>query len=224
MLPFIICALLWSMLYRIVKCRAITTQHLEWEAQHPQIISNTISFIHASLISILTGISIFISHDWNWNDEYTLYQKYIVYLSVGYFIYDLYHVIYKNPSSIFIMHHLVAIIGGYLSVTQNCLSKLLLYSLFLGEITNPCQIIWYISKKTKKTRVEQLIFPIYVFNFIVIRSIIIPYYMLQTLWYLSTSQQINIYIIIIFSCASMAILGSMIWIKKLITIIKLKFD
>jgi hypothetical protein len=95
-------------------------------------------------------------------------------LTVGYFIIDTLIYMLEKGNKIFIIHHLMSIKMGYLIKNSGYGKGFLIIGLFLGEITNPIQKIWELTKYTKSpyfTTINKLFTPF----FIIIRAFVFPY-------------------------------------------------
>ena len=172
------------------------------------IISNLVSFTHA-VFTILTTLYIILNQDLtldNFDTEKTL----IIHISASYFIYDCLFMLISKFSLMFFLHHLLILAVYYITLTNNYGVKLIIYTLFWGEITNPLQISWFLSKYFKYEQIENYIFPVFSFNFILVRCIIMPY----THFILIKQMSYTNYSLILLSIFGN--IGGLIWVKNMI--------
>ena len=85
-----------------------------------------------------------------------------------------------------------------------------MYTLFWGEITNPLQISLFLSRYLNYKKIETYIFPVFSFNFIVVRSIIMPYAHFILINKMATTNYSLILLAIIGN------IGGLIWVKDII--------
>jgi hypothetical protein len=208
-------SLIWTCLYYTInKKMTIPEKYIEKTGRF-FLISNYISFIHATIISIFTGLTILNNYDWEICSPLTMWQYHIVSLSFGYFSYDLYHRIFTKPDLMFALHHIVSLICLYCVLTTELYGRFIVTALFLGEVTNPFQTIWYISKKTGLCKLEKFVFPIFFFSFTLIRCIIGPYIILNWGYKMIMNGCPVYYSLIISSGILLGSLGSVFWISKM---------
>jgi hypothetical protein len=109
----------------------------------------------------------------------------LITFSSSYFIYDLIIMMFTNINILFILHHLLILMVYYITITYNYSAKFVILSIFWGEITNPLQITWRLSNKLNYKKLENFVFPVFSFNFIIVRTIVVPlmqYSMLSTMF------------------------------------------
>ena len=172
------------------------------------IISNLVSFTHA-LITIITSLHVIL------NDEFILdnydYEKtLIIHISASYFIYDCLFMFINKFSLMFFLHHLLILAVYYITISNDYGVKLVIYTLFWGELTNPLQISWFLSRYLNYKKIETYIFPVFSFNFIVVRSIIMPY---THFILINKMREINYSLILL---AIIGNIGGLIWVKDII--------
>lgn len=142
------------------------------------IITNLVSLTHA-ILTVL-GSTYFILYD-NWETDNFNNKLWLIKLSASYFIYDSLFMIAHNLvvnsriSIIFLLHHLIILGVYYITTTYDYGAKLVIYTIFWGELTNPLQITWVLSRYLKYKKLEAYIFPVFSFNFMIIRGIVLPY-------------------------------------------------
>jgi len=175
--------------------------------------SYIVAFIHATLSIFLNGLNYFCIDRFNdWDSSYNILSNQAICVSLGYFIYDLYHTTIKNYNKIFTIHHLLSITTLLFSYNTQTCSKLVSTFLLYGEISNPLQIIWYLSDKFGYNTLEKMVFPIYSLLFISIRTIIIPYLIFDIIKKLYH----NYYILIYCTFYTIGLIGSYKWTQKMI--------
>jgi len=201
---FLLYTFLWLYLYTIIK------KNNKYDKNYN---SYFISFVHANLSILCNGLNYYYIESYkDWDSEYNFLSNHAICLSLGYFSYDLYHTMFTNYNKMFTMHHLLCIFTLLISYrTQTC-SKLVSTFLLLGEISNPSQIIWYLSYKHGYNKVEKIIFPIYSLFFVSIRTLIIPYLMLN----ISFRLYRNYFILLYCMCYSLGLIGSFKWTKQIV--------
>jgi hypothetical protein len=211
----------WPLLYNIFN-RYISNKYINNIDLDP-IVSNLVSFIHASTTCFLSCLLLLTQDQWRWDDGFTPIQKQIITFSQSYFIYDLIYMFMYSYSSTFVLHHIFVLLAYYISLTYNYGSKSVFCTIFIGEITNPLQITYFISKYLKLEKINAYFLPIFSFNFLIFRNIIFPisfcvmYYQMIN----DNFQPVPYFSLMILHLAG--IFGGILWSKKLIRIIKSKF-
>ena len=130
-----------------------------------------LSMTHGSLMTLLSG---YLLIKGNLQEEMTPFQKDILYLSRGYFMYDLINVCI-NKKYLFIFHHISLILFFNIFEKYNC-GKLFVQALFIGEVTNPFLQLWTISKNLKYKNMFKVVNNIFSPLFLVVRGICMPYF------------------------------------------------
>ena len=188
------------------------------------IISNLVSLTHA-VITIL-GSTYFILDD-NWETDNFNNKLWLIKISASYFIYDSLFIIINiivnsKISIIFLFHHLLILSVYYITTTYDYGAKLVISTIFWGELTNPLQITWVLSRFLKYKKIEAYIFPVFSFNFMIIRSLVMPYMNYTIIKTLNNNYYYSNICLIILSI--LGNIGGFIWIKgiinKLIKLIK----
>ena len=172
-----------------------------------------VAFYHSLLCIFLTSTS-FIYNTVDY-EPISAFRSDILIFSLSYFIYDLYHVIYSKFDKLFIVHHILCILTIISVLLLNNLGILVSQCLFIGEITNPLQITWSISRVLNYNKITDYIFPIFSFNFIIVRTFVIPYYhylLLKDMF--GNSYTIINYTLIIISLIGN--IGSLMWVRAII--------
>jgi hypothetical protein len=188
------------------------------------ITSNLVSLTHA-VITII-GSSYFILTE-NWEQDNFNNKLWLIKISASYFIYDCLFIIINilinnNKSIIFLLHHLLILSVYYIALTYDYGAKLVIFTIFWGELTNPLQITWVLSRNLKYRKIEAYIFPVFSFNFMIIRSLVMPYMNYTIIKTLNNNYYYpNICLIIL---SILGNIGGFIWVKgiinKLIKLIK----
>ena len=174
---------------------------------------NLVSLTHASF-TIMGSLYFILNEKWE-NDRFNDYQLQLIYFSASYFIYDSIFILINKCDLMFLGHHSIILLIYYITVSNNIGAKFIMYSIFLGEITNPLQITWCISRVLKYNKLTDYIFPIFSFNFIIVRTFVIPYYhylLLKDMF--GNSYTIINYTLIIISLIGN--IGSLMWVRAII--------
>ena len=172
------------------------------------IISNLVSFTHA-IFTILTTLYIILNQDLTL-DYFDIEKTLLIHISASYFIYDCLFMFITKFSLMFFLHHLLILAVYYITLTNDYGVKLVMYTLFWGEITNPLQISCFLSRYFNYKQIEKYIFPVFSFNFILVRSIIMPY----THFILINEMIDTNYSLILLSIIGN--IGGLIWVKDII--------
>jgi len=143
------------------------------------------SFTFATVVVMLTGLSLMIML-FNGENIFGMgalsnMDYFIGQLTVGYFIIDTLIYILAKGDKIYIIHHLVSIKMGYLILNSGYGKGVIIIGLFLGEITNPIQKIWELTKYNKSphfTTINNLYTPF----FTIIRAFVFPYVIYNLLY------------------------------------------
>ena len=141
--------------------------------------------------------------------------------SASYFIYDLIMLMFTNIDILFILHHLLILMVYCIALTYNYGEKFILLSIVWGEITNPLQITWSISRKLKYKKLENYVFPIFSISFIIVRTIILPFMHYSMLSSMIENKEYYIPSLGLTALSILGNFGGMLWSKQII--IKLFF-
>ena len=217
----IIYLIFWTLLYNIFN-RFISNKYIHNINLDP-IISNLVSFVHAFITCFLSSILLLTQNQWNWDDGFTPIQKQIITFSQSYFIYDIIYMLMYSYSSTFILHHICVLLAYYISLTYNYGSKLVFCTIFIGEITNPLQISYFISKYLKLDKINDYFLPVFSFNFLIFRNIVFPttFFVMYYQMLNDNFQAVPYFSLMILHLSGIS--GGIVWSKKLIGIIKSKF-
>jgi hypothetical protein len=178
-----------------------------------KISSNLVSLTHA--LGTIGG-SAYILYNINNFDGLNNEILALMTFSASYFTYDCLFMLVNNFSLIFFIHHLLILGVYYIALTYDYGAKLILFTIFWGEITNPLQITWFLSRELNYKKLEHYIFPVFSFNFIIIRTLILPiihYTMISSLF------ETKNYYYPTLGLTALSILGNlggMLWTKKMI--------
>ena len=175
------------------------------------IISNNLVSLTHALLTICGSSYILYNND---NNDNSISIK-LINFSASYFIYDCLFMLLNNFSLVFFLHHII-ILGFYcITLTYDYGYKLVILSLFWGEITNPLQITWFLSRVLNYKKIEHYIFPIFSFNFIIIRTAVLPiihYTMISSLFKTTDYYYPTIGLSIL---TILGTLGGLIWSTKI---------
>ena len=179
-------------------------------SKYNSIISNNLVSLTHALITIVGSAYILCdNHDNNISIK-------LINLSASYFIYDCLIMLMNNFSLVFFLHHII-ILGFYcITLTYDYGYKLVILTLFWGEITNPLQITWFLSRELNYKKLEHYIFPVFSFNFIIIRTAVLPiihYTMISSLFKTTDNYYPTIGLGIL---SILGTLGGIMWSKKMI--------
>jgi hypothetical protein len=172
------------------------------------IISNLVSLTHA-LITIILSLNIILNDEFIL-DHYNYDKMWIIKISSAYFIYDCLFMLLNNFSMMFFLHHLLILAVYYITISNDYGTKLVIYTLFWGEITNPLQISWFLSRYLNYKKIETYIFPVFSFNFILVRSLIMPYVHFMLINKMASTD----YSLVLLSIVGN--IGGLIWVKDII--------
>ena len=172
------------------------------------IISNIVSLTHA-MFTIISTLYIIPNQDLTL-DYFDSEKTLIIYISASYFIYDILFMFITKFSLMFFLHHLLILSVYYITLTNDYGVKLVMYTLFWGELTNPLQISWFVSRYLNYKEIEKYIFPVFSFNFILVRSIIMPY---THFILIQKMREINYSLILLSIIGN---IGGLIWVKDII--------
>ena len=172
------------------------------------IISNLVSFTHA-IFTIIASLHVILNDEFI-IDNYDYKKTLIIHISASYFIYDCLFMLINKFSIMFFLHHLLILSVYYITLSNDYGTKLVMYTLLWGEITNPLQISWFLSRYLNYKKIEHYIFPVFSFNFILVRSIIMPY----AHFILIKKMPSTNYSLVLLSIIGN--IGGLIWVKDLI--------
>ena len=137
--------------------------------------------------------------------------------SASYFTYDLIMIMFTNIDILFILHHLLILGVYWIALTYNYGYKFVILSIFWGEITNPLQIIWRLSRALKYTKLEKYVFPVFSVSFIMIRTIILPFIHYNMLSSMFENKDYYIPTLCLTALSIIGNIGGMIWTRQILT-------
>src|SRR3989338_601994 len=141
------------------------------------------SLTHA-FVTCLAGFHWVLRTDWvfRYSDPITPWEAFVIKFSMAYFTVDLFYVVICEQSFIFILHHLASIITWRHLLQIERYGPLAMIGFFLGEISNPFYILWFLSKKYRTDDLSKVFFRIYMIIFIPLRLVLIPLISMSVFW------------------------------------------
>lgn len=122
-----------------------------------------ISFLHGTIIFVLTGHEYFFSSGYC-SAPNTSFQNDIFFISMGYFTYDFLAMAYYNLLDYAMtIHHFACVLGMGMCIAENQSAYLFVCALFIGEVSNPPMHITKILRRlglryTKLYELNEIIF------------------------------------------------------------------
>jgi len=136
--------------------------------------------------------------------------------SASYFIYDLIMMMFTTIDIIFFLHHLLILMVYYITISYNFGAKLILLSIFWGEITNPLQITWRISRALNYKKLEKYVFPVFSVSFIIVRTAIVPFMHYSMLSSMFENKEYYIPTLGLTTLSILGNFGGMIWTSQIL--------
>eukprot|EP00455_Lapot_gusevi_P054414 TRINITY_DN871_c0_g2_i2.p1 TRINITY_DN871_c0_g2~~TRINITY_DN871_c0_g2_i2.p1 ORF type:complete len:279 (+),score=67.87 TRINITY_DN871_c0_g2_i2:104-940(+) len=186
-----VCALVLGISYYILKNTPRFNLHLEMEPIYGA--SRCVSLVHGLWTTYYTlpevwGLSL--------SDAYRMLnavntdrQNRIIRFSCGYFIFDLFFMIFVERDIVFILHHILALTLWGSSLSYGRAAVQAMVGLFWGEVTNPLQSLFWLAKRTNNESMVQFLSPIFTWGFLFCRVLALPYYAFATSFYLVTTSE-----------------------------------
>lgn len=149
------------------------------------------------------------------NSNY-FYRDTILY-SMSYFIYDIYIIIEKKYSHLFLYHHILALVNLLIGYHNDIFLIPTIISLFIGELSNPLQNTYKICKIIDYKHTD-IILKIFIYVFLFLRIIVFPLYWINSdIFSLKNSIYIIYNFILLLGC-----IVSAVWAKDMFKILKKK--
>jgi len=136
--------------------------------------------------------------------------------STSYFIYDLIMIMFTNIDILFILHHLLILGVYWIAITYNYGYKFVILSIFWGEITNPLQITWRLTRALKYTKLEKYVFSVFSASFIMIRTIVLPFIHYNMLSSMFENKDYYIPTLGLTALSIIGNIGGMIWTRQIL--------
>ena len=168
-----------------------------------------IALIHASLVTTLSGISLYISGT-NFLRANLVLELVTSKISFWYFFNDLVLLLFFDLNAVYIIHHLCALFTIYYTINLGFGLSAVMLILFLGEITNPFRLAKQMVYEHNKLTYSILNF-IFSWLFLIVRCIFMTYYYFLMLNnFIPHIEDLNTKYIILLS-TSVGLLGGYIW-------------
>jgi len=105
----------------------------------------------------------------------TALDCHVMAFSFAYFAQDILHFVLVEPNDTTLLAHHIVCITFYTSVLHAHIGgTAMLAAVLMGEVTNPLQCVWYLSKLSSCTAVYQWVSPIFTGSFLVVRVLVVP--------------------------------------------------
>ena len=179
-----------------------------------------VAFLHAC-VCILVNLASYCIYDryQDWDENFNPITYHSIALSLGYFIYDVPQTILYDYDINVIYHHLLLILSLVIIYHSEQCSKIVIIFIFLGELSNPFHIIWYLSREYKYSTLEQTFFPLFAISFITLRTLIAPGLMIYILY----NYYQNLYIRFLAIIYTFGLSSSVPWCRKLLVKLKKRY-
>ena len=138
--------------------------------------------------------------------------------SASYFIYDLIRMMFTNIDIIFILHHILILIVYWIALTYNYGIKFILLTIFWGEITNPLQITWRISRALNYNNLDNYVFPIFGVSFLIVRTAVLPFIHYNMLSSMFENKDYYVPTLGLIVLSILGNFGGMIWTRQILKI------
>ena len=180
-----------------------------------RISSNLVSLTHA--LGTIGG-SAYILYNNNINNFDCLTNEVMVLMTVSasYFTYDLIMMMFTNIDIIFILHHLLILIVYWITISYDYGTKFILLTIFWGEITNPLQITWRISRALNYKKLENYVFPAFSASFIIVRTAVLPFIHYNMLSSMFENKDYYYPTLGLIALSALGNIGGMIWTNQII--------
>jgi hypothetical protein len=204
----------WGLYLSILNyCLPIETTDYKSSSIKLKISSNLVSLTHA--LGTIGG-SAYILYNINNFDGLNNEILALMTFSASYFTYDCLFMLVNNFSLIFFLHHILILMVYWITTSYNYGTKFILLSIFWGEITNPLQITWRISRTLNYKKLEHYIFPVFSVSFIIVRTAILPFMHYNMLSSMFETKNYYYPTLGLTALSILGNLGGMLWTKKMI--------
>ena len=162
--------------YLISVYLCVSYQLSDWSHSDRIVVTSRMGSLTHALITCLAGLHWLLQTDWSfrYSDPITPWESLVIKCSMAYFTVDLFYVLICEPSLIFILHHLASIITWRHLLHIGRYGPLAMFGFFLGEVSNPFYILWFLAKKYRTDELSKVLFMIYMSIFIPLRLVLIP--------------------------------------------------
>ena len=186
--------------------------------------SNLVSLTHALVTIGGSAYLLYLDKLNPINNFYCLTNEVMALMSFSssYFIYDLIMMMFTNIDIIFFLHHLLILMVYWITISYDYGTKFILLTIFWGEITNPLQITWRISRALNYKKLEKYVFPLFSVSFIIVRTAILPFMHYSMLSSMFENKDYYIPTLGLTALSILGNLGGMIWTRQIIKTFLLK--
>lgn len=165
--------------------------YLKSPSNRIQFSSNCMSIVHA-YVTLSTSTVLLLADWWsgkalhsNYLNHNTDSQVNLFLFGLSYFIAHTLFLLSHRKYTVFLIHHIITGIALSAGLYLGQLGPILVWSYFLGEVTNPVQLAWQISREWNCIQFYSWISPIFTKYFVTVRCLIIPiatYYLNGLIW------------------------------------------
>jgi hypothetical protein len=180
-----------------------------------RISSNLVSLTHA--LGTIGG-SAYILYNNNLNNFDSLSNEVMTLMtfSASYFIYDLIMMMFTTIDIIFFLHHLLILMVYWIVDSYNYGAKFVILSILWGEITNPLQITWRISRVLNYKKIENYVFPAFSASFIIVRTVVLPFIHYNMLSSMFENKDYYVPTLGLIALSALGNIGGMIWTRQIL--------
>lgn len=125
----------------------------------------------------------------HWNIVSTVPQMALSRFSLGYFACDTLYMLLFDRDPLFLLHHAAGIGLNALNVFSGFGGYYVTLGLFLGELSNPLQIVWTAAREYRYKRAYIKMTPYFTYFFLGLRVGVIPVTAGYTIWHALCKQQ-----------------------------------
>ena len=104
----------------------------------------------------------------------------------------------------------------WITISYDYGTKFILLTIFWGEITNPLQITWRISRALNYKKLEKYVFPVFSLSFIIVRTAVLPFIHYNMLSYMFENKEYYYPTLGLTTLSILGNFGGMIWTRQII--------
>jgi len=170
---FLVLIGMWIISFGIWTCFFRLFPKMGFSEKSARAASQATGLMHGLIAVPLAIADYYYSLQWDHAAPMNEIGRILLNISVTYFIVDgLYFISQGDP--LILIHHIVAASFGICCFYSNYASLAYSAAIIVGEVTNPLQSIWFLSREGNHKKIHERISPIYTAVFIPIRIIVTP--------------------------------------------------
>lgn len=169
------------------------------------------SMLHATAGTLVSAYSLY-NDGASGQVRNTVLQDRLARFSQSYFCLDLLYTLLCDYNITFALHHVVGILINALVLYSGVGGYYLVTGIFLGEVTNPMQIVWMLARDHGFSKTHAFLSPIFTYFFLLARLVFVPIGVSYIIWHSLHQPHLSAGFVLSLSSLMLALtIGSWLW-------------